>query len=46
MQVANIMEEQNRLNDAYTYIQVACETYREVYGDSADNTIIASWLKL
>jgi len=46
MQVANIMEEQNRLNEAYTYIQVACDTYRDVYGDSSDNTIIASWIKL
>jgi Zn-dependent metalloprotease len=46
MQVANIMEEQNRLNDAYTYVQVACDTYREVYGDSSDNSIIALWLRL
>jgi hypothetical protein len=36
----------NRLNEAMKYINVACETYREVYGDSADNTIIAQWLKL
>lgn len=46
MQVANIMEEQNRLNEAYGYIQIACQTYSEVYGDSCDNTIIAQWLKL
>lgn len=46
MQVANILEDQNRLNEAYSYIQVACDTYREVYGDSSDNTIIAQWLKL
>lgn len=46
MQVANIMEEQNRLNDAYMYVQVANDTYREVYGAQSDNTIIALWLKL
>lgn len=46
MQVANIMEEQNRLNDAYQYVNFAVEAYTEQYGESSDNTIIASWLKL
>jgi len=46
MQVANIMEEQNRLNDAKKYIEIACKTYLEVYGNGCDNTIIASWLNL
>lgn len=46
MQVANIMEEQNRLNDAKKYVDVAVETYSNVYGINSDNTIIATWLKL
>lgn len=46
MQVANIMEEQNRLNDAFHYVNVAVDTYREVYSESSDNTILATWLKL
>ena len=46
MQVENIMEEQNRLNDAKAYVEIAYKKYREVYGDSSDNTIIAQWLKL
>ena len=46
MQIVNIMEEQNRLNEAYNYVCIASETYSQVYGDSSDNTIIAQWLKL
>ena len=46
MQVANILEEQNRLVEAYDYVQIAYEKYEKVYGDSSDNTIIALWLKL
>ena len=46
MQVVNIMEEQNRLNEAYKYVSIASETYSVVYGNSSDNTIIALWLKL
>ena len=46
MQVANIMEEQNRLNDAKHYVQIACETYKEQYGSGSDISIIASWLNL
>ena len=46
MQVANIMEEQNRLNDAKHYVQIACETYKEQYGAGSDISIIASWLNL
>jgi len=46
MQVANIMEEQNRLNDARHYVEIAYAKYKEVYGPSSDNTIIAQWLML
>lgn len=46
MQIANIMEEQNRLNEAFHYVQVASETYTQIYGISSENTIIANWLKL
>lgn len=46
MQVANIMEEQNRMNDAKTYAQIAYKKYVEVYSDSGDNTIFALWLML
>ena len=46
MQVANIMEEQNRLNDARHYVEIAYAKYKEVYSDSSDNTIIAQWLML
>lgn len=46
MQVAIIMEDQNRLKDAYKYVEIAHTTYREVYGDAKDNTIISHWLKL
>ena len=46
MQVANILETQNRLPEAYEYIQIAVQTYSEHYGDSNDTTIISKWLKL
>lgn len=46
MQVANIMEEQNRLNDAKYYVEIAYNKYKQVYKESSDNTIIAQWLML
>jgi|TARA_B110000285_G_scaffold201057_1_gene235393 hypothetical protein len=46
MQIANILEEQNRLNEAYKYVEISSETYHEVYGAASDNTIIAQWIKL
>lgn len=46
MQVANILEEQNRLLDAYQYVSYAVDAYTQQYGESSDNTVIASWLKL
>ena len=46
MQIANILEEQNRLNEAYKYVEISSETYTEVYGAASDNTIIAQWIKL
>mmetsp|Transcript_4475 Transcript_4475/g.6678 ORF Transcript_4475/g.6678 Transcript_4475/m.6678 type:complete len:129 (-) Transcript_4475:611-997(-) len=46
MQVANILEEQSRLNEAYKFVKIASQTYTEEYGSSSDNTIIAVWLQL
>ncbi len=33
IQLANIMEEQNKLNDALKYAQKASEIYIEIYGN-------------
>jgi hypothetical protein len=46
MQVANIMEEQNRMQEAYDFVSIARDKYKDIYGDASDNTIIAQWLKL
>ena len=44
--MANILEQQNRLKEAYEYIQIASLTYSDIYGDSNDTTIISKWLRL
>lgn len=41
LQIANILEEQNRINEASSYVQEALEIYRAVYGEASDNAIIA-----
>ena len=41
MQIANIMEENGHLREAYKYVKIACKTYMTIYGDQRDNTIIA-----
>lgn len=41
IQIANILEEQNRLKEAFFYSQVAYEKYKNVYGENSENTIIA-----
>ena len=49
MQVAIIMNEQNRLEEAYQYVEIAHTSYKEFYGEdgeSQDNSIISLWLKL
>lgn len=46
MQVANIMEEQNRLQEALQFVTTAKNKYFDVYGSASDNSILAQWLKL
>lgn len=46
IQIANILEEQNRLKEAFFYSKVAYEKYKYVYGENSENTIIALWLML
>jgi hypothetical protein len=46
MQVANLLEDENRLNEAYKYVKITSETYNREYGQSSDNTILADWLML
>ena len=41
MQIATILEEQGKLNDAYKYVQIASETYRQIHGDESEHTIFA-----
>mmetsp|Transcript_39107 Transcript_39107/g.37437 ORF Transcript_39107/g.37437 Transcript_39107/m.37437 type:complete len:168 (-) Transcript_39107:694-1197(-) len=46
MQIATIMEEQGRLNDALKYVQIAAEAYEQFYGEEAEITIISLWLEI
>eukprot|EP00349_Pseudokeronopsis_sp_Brazil_P010696 CAMPEP_0202979610 /NCGR_PEP_ID=MMETSP1396-20130829/85709_1 /ASSEMBLY_ACC=CAM_ASM_000872 /TAXON_ID= /ORGANISM="Pseudokeronopsis sp., Strain Brazil" /LENGTH=54 /DNA_ID=CAMNT_0049719103 /DNA_START=272 /DNA_END=436 /DNA_ORIENTATION=- len=46
MQIATIMEEQGRLNEAYKYVHIAAESYEQFYGEEAEITIIALWLQI
>ena len=46
LQIANILEEQNRLNEAQSYVQEALEIYRAVFGEASDNAIITHWFLL
>lgn len=44
MQIATILEEQGKLNDAFGYAHTASETYRQIHGDESEQTIFAQFL--
>lgn len=47
MQIATILEEQQgKLNDAFTYVQIATNAFRDIYGDESEHTIFAQFLAL
>jgi hypothetical protein len=46
MKISNIMDESDIPKQAYKYVQTACETFIEIYGNRSDNTILAQSLKL
>ena len=46
MQIATILEEQGKLNDALGYAHTASETYRQIHGDESEQTIFAQFLQL
>ena len=47
MQIATILEEQQgKLNDAFAYVQIATNAFRDIYGDESEHTIFAQFLAL
>ena len=46
--MANILEEQGKLNDAYKYAEIASDTFVHptIYGDTNEKSISTLWLKL
>ena len=46
IQVASLLEEQNRLGEAAKYVGIAYDKYLKVFQATGENTIIAQWLKL
>ena len=34
------------MQEAYDFVSIARDKYKDIYGDASDNTIIAQWLKL
>ena len=46
MKISNIMDESDIPKQAYKYVQTACDTFIEIYGNRSDNTILAQSLKL
>ena len=46
IQVAAIMEEQNRLAEAQYYVAIAMDKYKQVHGEESELTIGAQWLML
>lgn len=47
MQIATILEEQQgKLNDAFSYVQIATNAFRDIYGDESEHTIFAQFLAL
>ena len=47
-QIANILEEQGKLHDAFRYADIASETFNQthVYGETSEKSVSALWLKL
>lgn len=46
MQIATILEEQGKLNDAYQYAKISSDTYRFLHGEESEHTIFAKFLLL
>ena len=46
LNIAEIMEEQGRMKEAFHYVTIAYDKYRKIYGSSSDSTILAHWLLL
>ena len=43
MNIANLLEEQKRLSEAYEYAYAANATYKNVYNDDNPNTMKVNW---
>jgi hypothetical protein len=46
LNIANLLEEQKRLKEAYTYATIAARTYKTVYNKENANSIKILWQQL